>query len=64
MNFYENVLHIEAPFPPIFDAFRSNGCPILTTSLVLLILGFSDEGMRCVLRVMGENRNPLERSWQ
>ncbi len=63
MNSYENVLHIEAPFPSMFDAFWSSGCPILTTGLVLLILGFSDKRMRCVLRVMSEKRNPLERSW-
>ena len=64
LDFFKNVLHIETPIPSMFDAFWSSGYPILTTGLVLLILGFSDERMRCVLHVISDHRNPLERSWR
>jgi diguanylate cyclase (GGDEF)-like protein/PAS domain S-box-containing protein len=37
LNFYENVLHIEAPFPSMSDVFWLSGYPILTAGLVLLI---------------------------
>jgi diguanylate cyclase (GGDEF)-like protein/PAS domain S-box-containing protein len=37
LNYYENVLHIEAPFPSMSDAFWLGGYPILTIGLVLLI---------------------------
>ena len=37
LNFYENVLHIEAPFPSMSDVFWLSGYPILAVGLVLLI---------------------------
>jgi diguanylate cyclase (GGDEF)-like protein/PAS domain S-box-containing protein len=37
LNVYENLLHIEAPFPSVSDLFWLSAYPILTAGLVLLI---------------------------